>query len=158
MRSENGMGVEGGEVILTCEVTPPGYPQPQFKWWRSDETSDILSLTNNLTLANLRLDDEDSYSCQAYNELGKSQVGTGMLRVVQTPRIVTTLPQEIVRRSGETGVSLSCQARGKPAPEVKWMFEGRRLSESGDMFQVNTTTVTNRNDKSVMVWSTLHFR
>ena len=81
-----------------------------------------------------------------------------MLRVVQKPRIVTTLPQEIVRRSGETGVSLSCQARGKPAPEVKWMFGDERISDDSEMFIINTTSVTNRNDKSVMVWSTLYFR
>ena len=63
-----------------------------------------------------------------------------------------------IGRSGETGVSLSCQARGKPAPEVKWMFGDERISDDSEMFIINTTSVTNRNDKSVMVWSTLYFR
>ena len=75
--SQDGVGVEGGEVVLTCEVTPPGYPRPQYRWWRSDKTADILSLTSNLTLTSLRLEDEARYSCQAYNEFGKSKEGSG---------------------------------------------------------------------------------
>ena len=86
----------------------------------------------------------------------------GFLRVLQAPRLLTPLAEEMTRRQGETGVSLSCQGRGKPAPRVTWLKDNVTLqSDQEGLFSVNTTELRrkgDRRDKSVTVLSTLYFR
>ena len=96
----------------------------------------------------------------AYNNLGRGQEGSGFLEVVQVPRIMSSLPQEMVRRAGETGVMISCQARGKPAPRVTWTRDSVNIADDKQfLYTVNTTTLEgNRNEQSVIVMSTLYFR
>ena len=73
---------------------------------------------------------------------------------------MSSLPQEMVRRAGETGVFITCQARGKPAPLVQWRINNINIDDDQQfLYTVNTTTLKgNRNDDSVIVVSTLYFR
>ena len=86
----------------------------------------------------------------------------GFLRVFQVPRLVSPLAEEMTRRQGETGVSLSCQGQGKPAPRVTWLRDNVSLvSDQEGLFTVNSTELRrkgDRRDKSVTVLSTLYFR
>ena len=153
-----------------------------YKWWRTDTPSETLGTLSNLTLQQLRLGDQGRYSCQvrralgivllsetiiiiciqAYNTLGKGREGVGFLRVFQVPRLVSPLAEEMTRRQGETGVSLSCQGQGKPAPRVTWLRDNVSLvSDQEGLFTVNSTELRrkgDRRDKSVTVLSTLYFR
>ena len=82
-----------------------------------------------------------------------------MLRVLQVPRMMSSLPKEMTRRSGETGVSVTCKARGKPAPSVVWLFNKKVIDDKKEyLYTVNTSTLDNRNEQSVIVTSTLYFR
>ena len=132
-----------------------------YKWWRTDTPSETLGTLSNLTLQQLRLGDQGRYSCQvsrvasivllseititicyqAYNTLGKGREGVGFLRVFQAPRLLTPLAEEMTRRQGETGVSLSCQGQGKPAPLVTWLRDNQSVSDEGRLYSVNTTIV-----------------
>ena len=49
------VGVAGKALTISCQTTPPGYPPPQFKWWRSDNPSEILGTQAQLTLQTLEL-------------------------------------------------------------------------------------------------------
>ena len=60
------VGVAGRPVSMECMTTPPGYPAPQYKWWRTTTPSEILGTQRTLTLQQLRLEDGASYSCQAW--------------------------------------------------------------------------------------------
>ena len=88
----------------------------------------------------------------------------GFLRVLQAPRLLAPLAEEMTRRQGETGVSLSCQGRGKPGPRVTWLKDNVTLADSQEfLFSVNTTELRRvgtmvAGDRSVSVLSTLHFR
>ena len=163
-------------------MTTAGYPPPRYKWWRTDTPSETLGTLSNLTLQQLRLGDQGRYSCQvrralsivllsetitiicfqAYNTLGKGREGVGFLRVFQSPRLLSPLAEEMTRRQGETGVSLSCQGQGKPSPLVTWLRDNVALvSDKEGLFTVNTTELRrkgDRRDKSVTVLSTLYFR
>ena len=150
-------GVEGGSVTLSCSSQPPGYPRPLYKWWRTDRPEEILASSANLTLNRLLLVNSGSYSCQAYNSKGRGEVGSGQLRVSQAPRLVTHLPPQITRREGET-LSLTCQARAKPRPDVHWVFEGGRIGEAEKfLYTVNNTALSRDTDQPVTLISSLHF-
>ena len=151
------VGVEGQSVTLSCSSHPPGYPRPLYKWWRTDLPSEILGSSANLTLHNLLLENSGSYSCQAYNSHGRGEAGSAQLRVIQEPQVVSHLPRQMTRREGEA-VSLTCQARATPRPEVHWTFDGVRIGEAESfLYSVNNTALSRAPSQPVTVISSLHF-
>ena len=65
---------------------PPGYPEPNFEWWkgaRDSRTKKILAVSREYTIDTVRLDSAGEYHCQARNELGEATVGSAFLDVLQ---------------------------------------------------------------------------
>ena len=155
------VGVEGEEVSLSCESSPPGHPPPQYRWWRTDNPAEQLGSSAKLNLRQLRLGQSGSYSCQAYNSRGRGEAGEGELRVLQPPRVVSHLPHSLTRREGQAGLSLTCQARGKPRPRVQWTFRGEQIGEAEEessLYTINTTVLSRDTSQPVTVLSSLQFR
>ena len=153
------VGVEGEGVVLTCASSPPGHPPPQYRWWRTDNPAETLGSSANLSLSQLQLAQSGLYSCQAYNSRGRGEAGQGELRVLQPPRVVSHLPAQLTRRAGQTGLSLTCQARAKPSPRVQWAFRGEEIGGEGSaLYSINTTVLSRDSLQPVTVISSLHFR
>ena len=134
------VAIEGRSAVLSCVSDPPGYPEPNFEWWkgsRDSRTKKILAVSREYTIDTVRLDSAGEYHCQARNELGEGTVGSAFLDVLQAPEIVTGLQTSIVKRQGEEDFHVSCTAEGKPAPTVTWQKNGRKIMPAdSDMYQV----------------------
>lgn len=136
---EKPVAVDGKPLTLTCGANPPGFPVPQYKWWK--EGSDTsLAVGSDLTLESVRLSNAGKYLCQPVNEQGEGTIASIQVDVFQAPKIVTQLQPTIIKRAGDTGFHITCSAVGKPKPLVKWFKDGQEIlvSES-NMYQITTT-------------------
>lgn len=71
---ERPIAIEGSGVTLTCTATPPGWPAPQYRWFKAggpDGPQTVLATGTKYTIPNAHLGSEGVYHCQATNELGK---------------------------------------------------------------------------------------
>ncbi|XP_050294369.1 cell adhesion molecule DSCAM-like isoform X2 [Anthonomus grandis grandis] len=149
---------EGGAVTLSCAATPPGWPAPQYKWLRtgSDGQTVILVTGTKYTIANANLAAEGTYNCQATNELGPGEMASVDLEVHQPPTFKHKLKPLETKRVGDPNFSVSCSARGKPRPIVKWLKDGDELTADANMFEVKTE-YSESNNGAVNIHSTLKF-
>ncbi|XP_032515238.2 hemicentin-2 [Danaus plexippus] len=133
---------EGTGVTLTCSAKPPGWPVPQYRWFREIETVDIkptvLATGNKYTIPSAHLGSEGVYHCQATNELGHSELATVNLEVYQPPRFQSKLQPHMIKNSGERNFSLTCVALGKPLPSVKWYKDNSEIRPDANMYEVKT--------------------
>lgn len=136
---EKPLAVDGKPLTLTCGANPPGFPTPQYKWWKEGSDSS-LSVSAELTLESMRLSNAGKYLCQPVNELGEGTIASIQVDVFQAPKIITQLQPTIIKRAGDTGFHITCSAVGKPKPQVKWFKDGQEIlvSES-NMYQITTT-------------------
>jgi len=101
---EKPIAMEGNGVTLTCSASPPGWPVPQYRWWReADElnpasTSPILSTSSKHTIPSVHLSHEGKYLCQAINDLGQGEMAAIQLTVYQAPRFYTKLPPHVTKK------------------------------------------------------------
>ena len=128
---EQPVGIEGKSVELRCGAEPAGFPAPQYQWWRDGRPAEVLGRGASLILRPVRLASAGSYHCRPYNSLGKGAAGTARLTVVQEPRILTGLQNQVVRREGHAGLNLTCLGMGLPTPTVTWYRGGEEVGEQG---------------------------
>ncbi|XP_039751706.1 hemicentin-2 [Pararge aegeria] len=140
---------EGAGVVLTCSAKPPGWPVPQYRWFREIETGDIkssvLATGNKYTIPSAHLGSEGMYHCQATNELGHSELATVNLEVYQPPRFQSKLQPHVIKNSGERNFSLTCVALGKPLPNVKWYKNNAEIHPDANLYEVKTEINESRN-------------
>lgn len=139
---EHPVAQEGTSVTLTCSAKPPGWPAPQYRWFREIEagkvTPNVLATGNKYTIPSAHLGSEGVYHCQATNELGHSEIATANLEVYQPPRFQTKLQPHMIKKSGERNFSLTCVAIGKPFPNVKWYKDNSEIRPDANLFEVKT--------------------
>jgi echinoid protein len=111
--------VEGKSITLVCGAKPPGYPVPEYRWWKEGTDSKTLARGSEFTIDYARLSTAGKYFCQPTNELGEGSVASVHLSVYQAPKIITQLQPTIMTRAGDTGFHITCSAVGKPKPQVK---------------------------------------
>ncbi|ODM93874.1 Hemicentin-2, partial [Orchesella cincta] len=121
--------VEGSGVTLTCGAKPPGWPIPQYRWWKEGSESTI-SVGAQLNIATAKAASEGLYFCQPTNEIGTGTVASAELRVYQAPKITQTLQPQVIRRAGDSGFQVTCTAKAKPRPTISWMKDGQLLDPS----------------------------
>ena len=125
---------------------------PQYQWWAKGKPGQILGRGHTLILRPVRLTSAGTYHCQPYNSLGKGGVGTAHLSVVQEPRIIAGLPNQVikiisdqrfhrptqvVKSAGHVNLNLTCLGTGRPTPTVTWYRDGLELgSELGERYTV----------------------
>lgn len=152
---------EGSGVTLRCTASPPGWPAPQFRWFRdgdSDSVSGTVLATGSMyTIPSAHLGSEGTYHCQAINELGQGDMASINLEVYQPPRFLSKLQPHMTRRVGDTDFSVTCSAHGKPKPLVHWLKDGQEITPDVNLFEVKSDTSSNHN-AVVTVISTLRFQ
>jgi len=152
----NPIAVAGKPFSLSCMARPPGWPLPQYRWWREGHEQQELSRSINYTFISVHVSQEGRYFCQPFNALGKGSIGSVYLTVNEAPSMVIPMQPHFTRKEGDKGFSLTCRARGKPKPSVSWWQNGQEISIDNGLFRVETRETV----EDVNVWvlqSTLHF-
>ncbi|GBP64765.1 Basement membrane-specific heparan sulfate proteoglycan core protein [Eumeta japonica] len=132
---------EGAGVTLTCSAKPPGWPAPQYRWFRDVESVQqpaVLFTGNKYTIPSAHLGSEGVYRCQASNELGQGEPAAVTLEVHQPPRFTAKLQPHATRRAGDADFSVACTAPGKPRPSVRWLKDGAEITPDANLYEVNT--------------------
>lgn len=150
----------GNGVTLTCSANPPGWPVPQFRWFRDDESEPssrkILSQGSQYVIPRAHLGSEGRYHCDAVNELGHGDIATIALEVHQPPQFLAKLQQHMTRRVSDTDFSVTCSAKGKPRPTIRWLKDGKEISPELNLYEVRTNPIEGPNGM-VTVQSMLRF-
>lgn len=132
----------GNGVTLTCSANPPGWPVPQFKWFRDNggETSNnVLFQGSQYVIPRAHEANEGRYQCLAANELGQGEKATIVLEVHQPPQFLAKLQQHVTRRVADTDFVATCSAKGKPRPNIRWLKDGVEIAANSELFEVKTT-------------------
>ena len=75
-------------------------------------------------------DDEGDYTCEASNGVGIAKSYSIQLKVYAHPYFIKE-PESQTAAEGET-VSFECEAGGYPAPQVKWVHNGKPIEQAPD--------------------------
>lgn len=151
------IATEGSLVTLTCTASPSGWPTPQYSWFRLSPDGQPIRLASGskYTITNANLASEGTYNCQAFNELGNGESASVNLEVHQAPGFKSKLKPLETRRVGDPNFSITCSAKGKPKPIVRWLKNDDELTADANMYEVKT--ITENNSGAVAVQSTLRF-
>lgn len=95
--------------------------QPQIKWSKEDT---FLSVSSELSIDQLDLQDSGVYICEASNEIGSNQK-VFYVTVVERPLIMSDL-NNITLLTNQTE-KIRCEAKGSPEPEMFWSFDGVKI-------------------------------
>ncbi|XP_014473407.1 PREDICTED: neuroglian isoform X2 [Dinoponera quadriceps] len=127
-RSE--VALRGKKIELFCIYG--GTPLPQIIWSKNGEsikTGDRISQGNygkSLIIKHVNFDDQGTYTCEASNGVGSAKTHSINLQVMSVPYF--TVEPEIVNAAEDETAEIKCEASGVPAPEIKWVYNGRPLS------------------------------
>ncbi|XP_055680977.1 hemicentin-2-like isoform X1 [Lutzomyia longipalpis] len=150
----------GNGVTLTCSANPPGWPVPQFRWFRDIEgevsPQTVLAQGSQYVIPRAHLGSEGRYHCHAANELGHGDMATIVLEVHQPPQFLAKLQQHMTKRVGDYNYNVTCSAKGKPRPEIIWLKNGKEITPEPNLYEVITDPVEGPNGM-VTVHSTLRF-
>ncbi|CAF0853475.1 unnamed protein product [Adineta steineri] len=90
-------------------------------------------MTYSLTIDDVRLADDGTYSCQEDNRIIKLFV----LNIVERPYFVTHEYTTLLRTQIGKNVSIACEAQGKPSPFVSWI---KKIDDDQPKTMINCTT------------------
>lgn len=80
------------------------------------------------------------------------------LSVEQEPRIVSGLQERILRKTGDTGLIMSCSGIGKPKPDVVWYKNGVALDpDARALYTISVSAQQSYPATTTNVISTLRF-
>lgn len=140
---------EGSGVTLSCAASPPGWPAPQYRWFRDGEPqgaqATVLATGNKYTIPSAHLGSEGNYHCQATNELGHGEMASINLEVHQSPRFQVKLQPHMTKKVGDPDFSVTCSAHGKPKPSIRWLKDGSEITPEPSMYEVRTDNTEVRN-------------
>ncbi|KAL1417827.1 hypothetical protein MTO96_006084 [Rhipicephalus appendiculatus] len=113
--------VAGQPAILWCNNT--GDPKPQITWHKEDQKLEdndeaFEILPSALYIYSSNVTDSGRYICTVQNHAGSTQAVRN-LDVLDPPVITVFYPEEKVVVA-EDEISLICQAKGHPKPEIHW--------------------------------------
>lgn len=148
MNVEPVVGLLNEQVTLQC--TPRGSPEPEVTWEKDGvpisgggrfvlHQGDNFHTNNLLTIRTVSLSDEGKYTCVSVNALGNYYADIPL--TVQEPPTFTTSPTDVSAHEGET-ISLPCEVRGRPVPEVFWKKNGMEVSFTDPRFRLDGTSLS----------------
>ncbi|XP_049534974.1 hemicentin-1-like [Anopheles darlingi] len=152
----------GNGVTLTCSVNPPGWPVPQFRWFKDavgelSKSKTILAQGPQYVIISAHLGSEGRYHCHAVNELGHGPMATISLEVHQPPQLIGKMQQHMMKREGDMDFSATCNVKSKPRPTVRWLKDTRDITTDANMYRISTKS-NNSLSGMVTVQSTLLFQ
>lgn len=129
---KNEVASRGKKIELYCIFG--GTPLPQTIWSKDGRTiisSDRVMPGNygkSLIIKHVDFNDKGVYSCEASNGVGEAKSYSIDLKVIATPYF--TEEPEIINAAEDETVEFRCAASGEPKPEIKWIHNGKPISES----------------------------
>lgn len=130
---KNEVALRGKTVEIFCIYG--GTPLPQIQWYKDGQpiyiTSDRVQQTNygkSLFIKHVYFEDQGTYVCTSTNGVGAGDSYSINLQVMAVPYF--TVEPEIVNAAEEETAVIKCEASGVPAPEIKWIYNGRPLSQA----------------------------
>ena len=81
-----------------------------------------------LVIKHVDFNDEGDYTCEASNGVGLAQSYSIQLKVYAQPYF-TKEPESQTAAEGET-VTFECEAEGYPAPQIKWVHNGKPIEKA----------------------------
>ena len=154
---EEPIGVQDSSVTLTCNADPPGWPVPQYRWWKAGSESAILAVSSELTLNSVNQNTEGTYYCQPSNELGTGGSSYVNVRVYQAPKFISQLPAVVQRKAMDVEFNVTCSAQGKPKPAIVWLKDGVEILPAGSGAYDLVTDESEARNSIFTVRSTLRF-
>lgn len=150
------VATEGSGVTLSCSANPPGWPAPQYRWWRepidqqpgSGNPVTVLTTGPKYTIQSAHLGSEGTYHCQASNEIGQGEPASVLLEVHQPPRFLAKLQPHVTRKVHTDDFSAMCGAQGKPKPSIRWLKDGREIgpgTAASGFYDISTEESEGRN-------------
>ncbi|VDL68833.1 unnamed protein product, partial [Nippostrongylus brasiliensis] len=133
---------EGGREILEMEVD--GFPTPMVEWYHEGKLvaeSRTVRSSFNGTVAVLKIyeaqpEHQGQYICKVSNKAGVAESRAMLIVEQESADQVSNIPVFIKKLQNvnvkELGVpiSLSCQARGNPAPVIRWLHNGKSADDT----------------------------
>ncbi|XP_058246105.1 hemicentin-1 isoform X2 [Hemibagrus wyckioides] len=145
--------VEGHMVSLTCDVQT--HLTPEIIWMKDGQLLlfgsgvQILSGGKMLQISRVQQQDAGQYVCTVTTSAGQNQ--KSIMLNVYSPPILLPLPHsgsEVMTPRIGSSVTLNCEARGVPEPEVTWyrngwkLNSGRSLQLTGQKLTINSMQVS----------------
>nr|XP_040575461.1 hemicentin-1-like [Lepeophtheirus salmonis] len=156
----NPIGVVERSLTLRCEANPPGFPLPQYSWWKDEGNQNITSIFGGqeFTLHQVLLSHEGRYCCQSHNDLGDGSFSCVTLKVYEAPKMIARLQPKLIRKEGDLNFQISCGAIGKPKPVVRWFKDGKLIRDSeSKVYQIYTSEQPVDAERGTNVYSVLKF-
>ena len=127
----NEVAFRGKEKRLWCIFG--GTPLPEIRWRKKGGAlpwgrSTYDNYGKTLIIKHVDFEDSGDYTCEASNGVGLAKSYSINLEVLAKPRFITE-PEIQTAAEGEE-VSFECKADGFPAPEIKWIYNGKPIREA----------------------------
>lgn len=129
---KNEVALRGKKVELYCIFG--GTPLPQIIWTKDGrpiQWGDRITQGNygkSLIIRHATFEDRGSYTCDSSNGVGNAQSYSISLDVLAVPYF--TVEPEIQNAAEDETVEFRCEASGVPEPVIKWIHNGKPISES----------------------------
>lgn len=148
--------VAGRPFTLTCGANPPGYPAPEFEWWKEGQETQKLGKRSNYTFTALHVTNEGRYFCQPANQLGKGSIASVYLSVNEPAQVHHPLQPHFIAKEGDTNFKLTCVGRGKPRPQVIWTHNDVEINPESGEYRIENKE-QNEDADVKLVTTTLYF-
>lgn len=129
---KNEVALRGKQVELFCIFG--GMPLPQIVWSKDGvpiRASDRLSQEQygkSLLIKMVMFEDQGTYTCEASNGVGEAKSYSISLQVLAIPYF--TKEPELVNAADDETVEIECAAEGVPEPQIKWIHNGKPISQA----------------------------
>ncbi|XP_041775008.1 hemicentin-1-like [Anopheles merus] len=131
----------GNSVSLMCKADPPGYPDPQYRWYRDvggEVSTTVIAQGAQYLIPKAALSSEGKYHCHASNELGNGGMASATLEIHQPPQFLAKLQSNMIKRAGEADFFVTCSAKGKPEPSITWLKDDVEITPELHRYEVKT--------------------
>ena len=127
----NEVAYRGKEKKIWCIYG--GTPLPEIRWRKKGGALPYGRTTfdnygKTLVIKHVDFEDAGDYTCEASNGVGLAKSYSVKLEVLAKPRFIIE-PEPQVQAEGES-VTFECKADGYPAPEIKWIHNGKPIREA----------------------------
>jgi neuronal cell adhesion protein len=129
---KNEIALRGKKIELFCIYG--GTPLPQTLWMKNGRPipwSERIQQNNygkSIVIKHVQLDDAGSYTCEVSNGVGQADSYSINLEAKAIPYF-TVEPEIENGAEGETA-TFTCEAKGIPTPEIKWIHNGVEISKA----------------------------